>query len=153
MPLLQTLCHRAAAPRALMEGQSGVVDCSQDLGLAASEEWGLINRSREPSWRDRRQGADCPWPCHVEELAGRSTAVRHDGGAAETPEWPIKGAAQRRRKTWRIGTSQCRATILVREIDGVGPRCAGVRRDSIEFGEIRRRAASEPPARNTICKG
>src|SRR5215203_3584033 len=139
MPLLQTLCHRAAAPRALMEGQSGVVDCSQDLGLAASEEWGLINCSREPSWRDCRQGADCPWPCHVEELAGRSTAVRHDDGAAETAERPIKGTTQRWRKTWRISTSQGRATILVREIDGIGPRRAGVRRDGVEFGEIRRR--------------
>ena len=115
---------------------AGVVDCSQDLGLAASEEWRLIDRSREPSWRDCRQGADCPWPCHVEELAGWSTAVRHDGGAAETAERPIKGTAQRRRKTWRIGTSQGRATILVREIDGVGPRCAGVRRDGVKFSEV-----------------
>jgi hypothetical protein len=54
---------------------------------------------------------------------------------------------------WRIGTSQGRAIVLVREIDGVGPRCAGVRRDGIEFGEIRRRAASEPQARNPIGKG
>jgi hypothetical protein len=63
--------------------------------------------------------------------------VRHDGGAAETAERPIKGTTQRRRKTWLIGTSQGRATILVREIDGIGPRCAGVRRDGVEFSEIR----------------